>query len=226
MLNLLLCFIPMPYNSSIIVADNQAITNAGIKRFAQQVLNVSRLDDAHNKRELVELLTASPDTIAVLDYTNFDFRDIEDFLILHNRFPQTTWILFSTILSEQFLRRVAAEENVSIILKDCDAHEICDALSGASNGVQYLCQQVKTLLSTAPQHQELAGSLTPTEIEVLKLIAQGNSVKEIAAKRVSSVHTITTHKKNIFLKIGVNNVYEATKYALRAGLLELMEYYI
>jgi len=58
------------------------------------------------------------------------------------------------------------------------------------------------------------------------LIARGLSVKEIAAERISSTHTIITHKKNIFRKLGVNNVYEATKYALRAGLVEMVEYYI
>lgn len=68
--------------------------------------------------------------------------------------------------------------------------------------------------------------MTPSEIEILKLIARGKSVKEIAAERFSSVHTITTHKKNIFRKLGVNTIYEATKYALRAGIVEMMEYYI
>lgn len=58
------------------------------------------------------------------------------------------------------------------------------------------------------------------------LIASGFSAKEIAAKRVSSIHTITTHKKNIFRKLGVNNIYEATRYAFRVGLIELVEYYI
>jgi DNA-binding NarL/FixJ family response regulator len=51
-------------------------------------------------------------------------------------------------------------------------------------------------------------------------------VKEIAQQRVSSIHTIVTHKKNIFRKLEVNNVYEATKYALRAGLVEMVEYYL
>lgn len=58
------------------------------------------------------------------------------------------------------------------------------------------------------------------------MIARGKSVKEIAAERFSSTHTIITHKKNIFRKLGVNNVYEATKYAIRAGIVEMMEYYI
>ena len=68
--------------------------------------------------------------------------------------------------------------------------------------------------------------LTVTEIDILKLIAHGKSVKEIALERTSSIHTIITHKKNIFRKLGVNNVYEATKYTLRAGLIEMVEYYI
>jgi DNA-binding NarL/FixJ family response regulator len=77
-----------------------------------------------------------------------------------------------------------------------------------------------------PDKPEVHNVLTPSEIEILKLIARGKSAKEIAAERVSSIHTIITHKKNIFRKLEVNNVYEATKYALRAGLIEMVEYYI
>jgi DNA-binding NarL/FixJ family response regulator len=63
-------------------------------------------------------------------------------------------------------------------------------------------------------------------VEILRMIARGMTVKEIAAERVSSIHTIVTHKKNIFRKLEVNNVHEATKYALRAGLVEMVEYYL
>ena len=52
------------------------------------------------------------------------------------------------------------------------------------------------------------------------------TTKEIAVKRFSSFHTVNTHRKNIFRKLGVNNVHEATKYALRAGLVDSAEYYI
>ena len=57
-------------------------------------------------------------------------------------------------------------------------------------------------------------------------IALGMTTKEIAEKRFSSFHTVNTHRKNIFRKLGVNNVHEATKYALRAGLIDSAEYYI
>ena len=68
--------------------------------------------------------------------------------------------------------------------------------------------------------------LTATETEILKLIAQGKSVKEIANIRISSYHTIVAHKKNIFRKLGVSTVFEATKYAIKAGLTDIADYCI
>ena len=68
--------------------------------------------------------------------------------------------------------------------------------------------------------------LTVTEQEILKEIAMGKTTKEIAAKRFVSSHTIMTHRKNIFRKLNVNNIHEATKYAMRAGIVDMAEYYI
>ena len=74
--------------------------------------------------------------------------------------------------------------------------------------------------------EKRGSSLTVTECEILKLMALGKTTKEIAAERFLSVYTVMTHRKNIFRKLEVNNVYEATKYALRAGIVDAVEYYI
>ena len=81
------------------------------------------------------------------------------------------------------------------------------------------------------QHKEdkkdkLVSPLTVTEREILKLMALGKTTKEIAAERFLSVYTVMTHRKNIFRKLEVNNVHEATKDALRAGIVDVVEYYI
>ena len=68
--------------------------------------------------------------------------------------------------------------------------------------------------------------LTATEKEILKEIAMGKTTREIATLRFVSVHTIMTHRKNIFRKLEVNNVHEATKFAMRSGLVDMAEYYI
>lgn len=82
------------------------------------------------------------------------------------------------------------------------------------------------MLLTPTQTTEEENRLTPTETEILRDIALGLTTREIAEKRYSSFHTVNTHRKNIFRKIGVNNVHEATRYALRAGLVDSAEYYI
>ncbi|MDR2628215.1 MAG: LuxR C-terminal-related transcriptional regulator, partial [Dysgonamonadaceae bacterium] len=84
------------------------------------------------------------------------------------------------------------------------------------------------LLTINRSHQEKTESLllTGTEKVILKEIAAGKTTKEIAAERNLSIHTVITHRKNIFRKIDVNNVHEATKYAIRAGFLDMTDYYI
>ena len=81
------------------------------------------------------------------------------------------------------------------------------------------------MFSSASQNEEHI-KLTKTETEILIAIAQGMTSREIAEKRFLSFHTVNTHRKNIFRKLGVNNVHEATRYALRAGLIDAAEYYI
>lgn len=68
--------------------------------------------------------------------------------------------------------------------------------------------------------------MTTAERNILREIALGKTTKEIAAERNLSFHTINSHRKNIFRKLGVNNVHEAIKYAMKTGIVDLIEYYI
>jgi len=68
--------------------------------------------------------------------------------------------------------------------------------------------------------------LTNTELELIQLLMQGKTAKEIAELRCLSHHTVNTHRKNIFRKLGLNNVQELIKFALKNGLVDLTEYYI
>ena len=73
---------------------------------------------------------------------------------------------------------------------------------------------------------ERPNGLTATETEIVRAIALGKTSKEIATERYLSIHTVTTHRKNIFRKLRVNTAHEVVKYALRAGLLDPSEFYI
>lgn len=211
----------------IILADNQDITRAGLQYLCGQYDGIEcRM--AEDKAGLIELLRHDGEAIVVLDYTLFDINDADELEILHERFPATQWILFSVDLTCDFVRRiVAVSRRFSVLLKESPLSEIRDCLQSALVQRRYICQRMAELLLAPPAASAFGDvKLTPTETEILKDIALGMTTKEIAEKRFSSFHTVNTHRKNIFRKLGVNNIHEATKYALRAGLVDSAEYYI
>ena len=105
--------------------------------------------------------------------------------------------------------------------------DVRDALDAVSRHNRHISQRALEVIINHQQEEESQPSiLTETETEIVKAIAQGKTTKEIANERFSSVHTITTHRKNIFRKLGINTAHEATKYALRAGLIDASEFYI
>lgn len=211
--------------TTFIVADNQDITRAGISYFIMREFPQNKIVEAHDKQTLVASLMTEGN-VAVVDYSLMDFGSVEEFLVIVKRFPHVGWLVFSNEMSETLMRRLSVEENICIVMKDSSGNEIRAALVSASRCERYLCQQTANMLIASAGRHDTQDLLTPTEIEVLRLIAHGLSVKEIANQRNSSIHTIITHKKNIFRKLEINNVYEATKYAIRAGLIEMAEYYI
>ena len=211
----------------ICLADNQDISRAGLM-YVLSDIGIKDFKWAEDKAEMIIQLTEHPESIVVLDYTLFDINDTEELEILSLRFPKVRWVLFSVELSSDFVRKLLALGNqYSILLKDSSLHEIKDCLSYAMRHQRYICQHMTELLLVpeTPIAKEDV-KLTRTETEILKDIAMGMTTKEIAAKRISSFHTVNTHRKNIFHKLGVNNVHEATKYALRSGLVDAAEYYI
>lgn len=211
--------------SYIVLADPQDITRAGLMYLCEK-LSVDFLYSP-DKTELMELLKAHGDAVVVLDYTLFDINDIDELEILHERFPLVQWILFSFELSTDFVRRaITVSQQFSVLLKDSPLSEIRQCIQYALNRQRYICQRMTEILLAPPVQSTDEMLLTKTETEILKDIALGMTTKEIADKRFSSFHTVNTHRKNIFRKLGVNNVHEATKYALRAGLVDSAEYYI
>jgi len=151
-------------------------------------------------------------------------------LILQARFENVDWILFSDELSDEFMRTLLYNtQSFSVLMKDSSKDEILSALKEALKGNRFICNHVSNILldnNRNIQNQGFKNLLTATEQEILKEMALGKTTKEIASKRHVSVHTIMTHRKNIFRKIEVNNVHEATKYAMRAGIVDMAEYYI
>ena len=216
---------------NILLADPQDITRAGLLWLCAQMGDTIEGEciTVTDKPSLVRNLKQNPESLVVLDYTLFDINDVDELSIICQCYPESQWLIFSDDLSIDFIKQAAAiSHRISILFKDSPMSEIRQCLTTILSGNRYVCQRVMELLLAPRTAEQSPGNadLTPTEREILHDIALGMTTREIAEKRYSSFHTVNTHRKNIFRKINVNNVHEATRYALRAGLIDSAEYYI
>jgi DNA-binding NarL/FixJ family response regulator len=211
-----------------ILADNQFITSEGISALLKRT-GVDHIVRAGTMSELQEKLSSYPDSIVVLDYTLFDFVSMQQMLIVKAAAGRSTWMLFSNELGEPFLRYVIlSDPTIGVVMKNDSPKEIMAALESVIRGIPYVCESVEQILGNeipantddAPVH------LTASEKTILHEIAIGKTTKEIAYEKNLSFHTVNSHRKNIFRKLEINNVHEAVKYAIRAGILDVAEYYI
>ena len=209
-----------------IIADNQELTGYVLQSLLKRD-EESAIFRAVDKSGLIELLKEHEDAVVFLDYTLFDFADEDQLLIIAERFSLSEWILISDELTPQFIRRVVySSHQFSVVFKDGPMSEIREALQAVNRHTRYLSQRALESIITQQQEEEKPDILTATETEIVKAIALGKTTKEIAAERFSSIHTVTTHRKNIFRQLGINTAHEAVKDALRAGLIDPSEFYI
>ena len=212
-----------------IIADNQELTRFALEALIQNDESTT-VFRAFDRAGLVALLKEHESAVVLLDYTLFDFADEDQLLIIAERFSLSDWILISDELTPQFIRRVVySSHQFSVVFKDGPMSEIREALNAVARHTRYLSQRALETIIAQQQQEENDNSdniLTQTETEIVKAIALGKTTKEIAAERFSSIHTITTHRKNIFRKLSINTAHEAVKYALRAGLIDPSEFYI
>jgi len=211
--------------TSIILADNQDIARIGIQALLLKVgadqLPTQCVEDIE---QLESAMLRAEAPVVILDMDSMEIHSPQELLTLYEKQPMTRWILFQTAIDDQLLSIFGGMPSVSMILKSNSGEEIRACLKSVLQFERFVCHQITNRLLSR-KHQTEEKKLTTSETEILRLIALGKSVKEIAAIRFSSTHTIVTHKKNIFRKIEVNTVYEATRYALRIGLID-NDYYI
>ena len=211
-----------------ILADNQFITSRGISVLLEKI-GINAIVIAKTKNELQKKLSVFPDALVILDYALFDFVSMQQMLIVKAAAKESVWILFSNDTSEQFLRYVLiSDPSINIVMKYDTEENIMAALCCAIDNTRYICELAEYILNNFNTSETKTNpiKLTVSEKSILREIARGKTTKEIAYEKNLSFHTVNSHRKNIFRKLEINNVHDAVKYAIRAGILDAVDYYI
>jgi DNA-binding NarL/FixJ family response regulator len=215
---------PIPLVTRILVADDHPIVRSGLKRVLDAEPDLEVVAEAEDGAQAVELALAENVHLAILDVSMPRMTGIQAAAELQKRKPEVRVLMLSMYDSEQFLYESLRAGASGYVLKSDADQDIVEACRRTMRGQSFLYPSaVATLVRDFVERgrpEEQFDILTPRELQVLKLIAEAHSSKEIAAELVISVKTVERHRQNILDKLGMSDRVELTRYAIRRGLIQ------
>lgn len=210
------------------IVDDHRMTRDGLRSLIEEESLVQLAGEASNGREALRKLNEVSVDIVVMDLAMPDMNGIEATRQIRREYPDVQILALSMHADEEHVRHVLEAGASGYVVKDSAFEDLIDAVKTISRGSIYLSPQVANIVvDEYLQHPHTSESnriykeLSDREREVLQLIAEGRSTKEIASRLFVSVKTVETHRRNIMQTLGVESVAELTKYAVRAGLTSL-----
>lgn len=213
--------------SKVIIASAQFLIAEGLKALLSGEESFSVEAVVANDHELLKVLEDKKADLLVTE-CNHSFGI--DFLIqIRKEHTNLPILILSNPLLKYDLDKFTDAGFRNIIFNTSGKEEILTAIHFTLKEKKYFSEEIIDLLLNAGElksSNDKQPKLTSSEIEIVKLVAQGLTAKEIAVKRNLSIHTINTHRKNIFRKLAVTNVSELIMVAIKAGWIDNIEYYI
>jgi DNA-binding NarL/FixJ family response regulator len=216
---------PIPLVTRILIADDHAIVRSGLKKVLDAKADLEVVGEADDGAEAVEKAIAEDVHLAILDVSMPRMTGIQAAAELHKRKPELKTLMLSMHDSEQFLFEALRAGASGYVLKSGADTDIVDAVRAAMRGDSYLYPSAVTALfrdyaARGGRDEEEFDVLTPRELEVLKLIAEAYTSKQIADELFISIKTVDRHRQNILDKLGMRDRVELTRYAIRRGLIQ------
>ena len=211
----------------IILADDHRIMREGLRALLERDAAIEVIAEADNGRTTVELSRELNPDVVVIDIGMPDLNGIDATRQIVSESPAVKVIALSMHSDRKFVREMLSAGASGYLLKDSAFEELGTALTTVINNQTYLSPKIADTVvkdylgKVEPKESKVSPALTKREREVLQLIAEGKTTKDIASQLYVSIKTIETHRKQIMDKVGLNSVAELTKYAIREGLTSL-----
>ena len=211
----------------VLLVDDHAIIREGLRSLLEKQPDMEVLADTDEGRRAVELVRELSPDVVIMDVTMPGLNGIEATRLIATEFPEVRVIALSIHSQRRFIADMLSAGAAGYILKECLFDELVQAIQAVAVGGRYLSPRiadvvvedyVKRLSSTADSP---LAALTGREREVLQLVAEGKSTKEIALELHVSTKTIEANRRQIMEKLDVHSVAELTKCAVREGLTTL-----
>jgi DNA-binding NarL/FixJ family response regulator len=210
----------------ILLADDHALVRRGLRLILDGEPDLQVVAEAGDGAEAVERAVGGGVDLAILDIAMPRMTGLQAAREMSRRAPDVRILMLSMYDNEQYFFAALKAGASGYVLKSVVDQDLVAACRAAMRGEPFLCAGavsalIRDYLLRNRQNGRLHDSiLTPREEEIVKLIAEGNSSKDIAATLVISIKTVDRHRANILAKLGMRDRLDLTRYAIRAGLVE------
>lgn len=209
---------------SIIIVDDHKIMRDGLRNILENESEIEIIGEADNGRDAVKLIIEKKPDIAIMDIGMPEMNGVEATRQIVREMPDVKIIGLSMHYDMQFVSGMLKAGAKGYLLKDCAGAELVSAIKTVSKDNTYICQDItNTLIDDYSKGQPIdyVGDdtvLTNRENEILQLLTEGKTTKQIAQDLFISVKTVEAHRTNIMHKLDIRNLPELTKYAIRKGI--------
>jgi DNA-binding NarL/FixJ family response regulator len=209
----------------VVLADDHTLVRAGMRTLLQSLPGIEVVAEAQNGRDVLRLIEQHRPDVVMMDISMPELNGLEATARVARDWPGVRVIILSMHATEEYVCQALRAGAAGYLLKDADTAELELAVKSIARGESYLSPAVSRhvigdyIRRTGSESNTLE-LLTPRQREVLQLVAEGNSTKEIARKLHVSVKTVETHRLQLMERLDIHDIASLVRYALRVGLIK------
>lgn len=216
----------------VLLVDDHLLVRAGLRTLLEQMPGTEVVGEASNGREALDLIKANPPDVVLMDITMAEMNGLVATAQITHDFPAVHILMLSMHATKEYVTQALQAGASGYLLKDAAPTELELAIRSVMRGEKYLSPAVSTHViadylqrasggASSRSETETSSStpLTLRQREILQLIAEGNTTKEIAAKLTLSVKTVETHRTQLMERLDIHDIAGLVRYAIRIGLV-------
>jgi DNA-binding NarL/FixJ family response regulator len=208
----------------ILIADDHGIVRSGIRMLIDRQQGMHVVAEAEDGIQAVELAQATKPDVAILDVSMPRMTGLQAAREIRARAPDTSVLLLSMHDDERYFFDAVDVGAAGYVLKRSADTDLIDAIQAVGRGEQFVSPVTERAVIkewlAGDREDRLADPLTPRELDVVKLIAEAHTNKQIAQALHVSEKTVESHRANVLSKLGMRDRVELVRYAIRRGLVE------
>lgn len=210
----------------ILLADDHTVIRKGLRALLERQSEFVVIAEASDGREAVELAATLAPDVAVIDIGMPNLNGIEATRRITERRPETAVVILSMHADEGYVLRALKSGARGYLLKDSPEGDLIQAILAVARGNAFFSPEISRMLAEdymrQMRHRGVDDSyelLTPREREILQMLGEGKSNKDVASALNLSLHTVETHRGNILEKLNLHSTAEMILYAVRKGIV-------